>query len=50
MSAGELLELIDAFQFFQPIDPELVDKGSVAPGVYRRWLLPLCIPVRGIMN
>lgn len=26
---GELLELIDAFQFFQPIDPELVDKGSL---------------------
>ena len=26
---GELLELIDAFQFFQPIDPELVDKSSL---------------------
>ena len=25
----ELLELIDAFQFFQPIDPELVDKSSL---------------------
>ena len=26
---AELLELIDAFQFFQPIDPELVDKDSL---------------------
>ena len=26
---GELLELIDAFQFFQPIAPELVDKSSL---------------------